>query len=112
MTKQPTTTSQAPKNRAGQPQGNAGLLFRPKAIDVKSEYPLPLFSNAFDRAPYVRYCPNITSIEPAFGSGHWSHTIWFNFEVGVEPVSIDEILQQVQDLAEYYATAETELETA
>lgn len=107
MTKQPTTTSQAPKNRAGQPQGNAGLLFRVTKMDVKSEYPLPTFSYVSGRAPYARYCPNIECIDKLIGCGHWNYTVFVTGDCTAQ-----EVAEQLQDLAEYYATAETELETA
>jgi len=91
-------TSQAPKNRAGQPQGNAGLLFRVTKMDIQSVYPVPTFSNAFDRAPYARYCPNIEGIDKLIGCGHWNYTVFVTGDCTAQDVA-----EQIEMLAEYYA---------
>lgn len=96
-TTQPTNI--APKNRAGQPQGNAGLLFRVSEMYFFSPDQLPTFSNKYQKEGYERYCPNIETITAVKGDGHWNYKISI-----VGDMAMDCIVEQVKDLAEYYAS--------
>lgn len=97
-TQQPTATSQAPKNRAEQPLEKQGLLFRVTKMDVRSVYPVPTFSNTFDRKQYERYCPNIEGIDRLIGCGHWNYTVFVTGDCTAQ-----EVAEQLEMLAEYYA---------